>query len=46
MHLHLTRNKCLEIIAVKGATRDVKNLAQRLMGHKGVKQLRMATVVP
>jgi len=46
MHLHLTRDKCLEIIAVKGKTRDAKNLAQKLMAKKGVKQLKLAAIAP
>ncbi len=46
MHIHLAKDKCLEIIAVKGVSRDVRNLAQRLTAHKGVKQLKLAAVVP
>lgn len=46
MHIHLTKDKCLEIIAVKGASKDLRNLAQRLTAHKGVKQLKLAAVVP
>ena len=42
MHIHLEENKCLEIIAVKGSTQEVKNLAQDLMKKKGVKQVKVA----
>jgi CopG family transcriptional regulator, nickel-responsive regulator len=44
MHLHLTENKCMEIIAVKGKAADVKSLSQELMTKKGVKQLRLTVM--
>jgi CopG family nickel-responsive transcriptional regulator len=46
MHVHLTKDKCLEIIAVKGNAEDAKSLAQKLMAKKGVKQLKFAAIVP
>lgn len=46
MHVHLTRDKCLEIIGVKGNARDAKSLAQKLMSKKGVKQLKFAAMIP
>lgn len=46
MHIHLTKDKCLEIIGVKGSARDIKSLAQRLMVKKGVKQLKFAAMIP
>ena len=42
MHVHLTKNKCLEIIAVKGRAREIQNLSQELRTKKGVKELRIA----
>jgi CopG family nickel-responsive transcriptional regulator len=44
MHIHLTRDKCLEIIAVKGKASDIKSLSQELMTKKGVKQLKFTTI--
>ena len=44
MHIHLTRDKCLEIIAVKGKAGVIKSLSQELMTKKGVKQLKFTTV--
>ena len=44
MHIHLTKDKCLEIIAVKGRAGDIKSLSQELMTKKGVKQLKFTTV--
>lgn len=46
MHVHLTRDKCLEIIAVKGKAEDTKVLVQKLMTKKGVKELKFAAVAP
>ena len=46
LHVHLTKDKCLEIIAVKGNAGDAKSLAQKLMAMKGVKQLKFAAIVP
>lgn len=46
MHFHLTRDKCMEIIAVKGNAHEANNLAQKLMAQKGVKQLKFAAFTP
>lgn len=46
MHVHLTQDKCLEIIAVKGDAQEIKQLTQELMIKKGVKQLKFAAMAP
>lgn len=46
MHVHLTKEKCLEIIAVKGSAEDTKSLVQKLMVKKGVKQVKFAAITP
>ena len=46
MHVHLDEENCLEIVAVKGQSRDVKDLAQQLKTGKGVKQLKLMIVTP
>lgn len=46
MHIHLTKNKCLEIVAVKGNARRVRNLMQKLMVKRGVKQVKLAAIAP
>jgi CopG family nickel-responsive transcriptional regulator len=45
-HLHLEENKCLEMIAIKGNTTEVKSLTQALMAKKGVKQVKVAALAP
>ncbi|MEM2130368.1 MAG: nickel-responsive transcriptional regulator NikR [Candidatus Bathyarchaeia archaeon] len=46
MHIHLTRNKCLEIIAVKGKAKDVRELSEKLSTLKGVKETKIAITIP
>lgn len=44
-HIHLDSTNCLEIVVVKGRTKEVEKLAQKLKSTKGVKHgsLTMAT---
>ena len=44
MHIHLTKNKCLEMIAVEGKAKDIRSLTQELMTKKGVKQLKFMAI--
>lgn len=37
MHVHLDEHNCLEAIIVKGKAKDIKAIADRLIGTKGVK---------
>ncbi len=37
MHIHLDEHNCLEVIVVKGKSGDIKAIADRLIGTKGVK---------
>jgi len=43
-HLHLEENKCLEMIAVRENTQEVRSLTQILMAKKGVKQVKVAAL--
>lgn len=36
-HVHLDHDLCLETIAVKGRAQELKNLADQLIGMKGIK---------
>ena len=45
-HIHLAKNKCLEIIAVKGQAKVIQDLSQELRTKKGVKELKMAVTPP
>ena len=46
MHIHLARNKCLEILAVKGKAKDVRSLGQELSTQKGIKEVKFAVATP
>jgi len=37
MHVHLDHDNCLEVLVVKGSGRQIRALADRLIGAKGVK---------
>ncbi|MFZ5875212.1 MAG: nickel-responsive transcriptional regulator NikR [Nitrospirota bacterium] len=37
LHIHLDEHNCLEVLVVQGRGRDVKHVADRLIGTKGVK---------
>ena len=40
MHVHLDERNCLEIIAVKGQSVKIRELADKLLANRGVKQLK------
>jgi len=46
MHIHLAKDKCLELIAVKGKASEAKRLSQELVTKKGVKQLKFTVIAP
>jgi len=37
MHVHLDHDHCLEVLVVKGSTKEIRSLAGHLIGLKGVK---------
>jgi CopG family nickel-responsive transcriptional regulator len=43
MHIHLTKHKCLEVIAFKGEAGRVRALARTLQSHRGVLDLKLVT---
>lgn len=44
-HVHLDERNCLEILAVKGEVKAIQSLAKKLMTERGVKQLKLATLM-
>lgn len=44
-HVHLDEHNCLEIIAFKGEVKLIQSLAEKLMTTRGVKQLKIATLM-
>lgn len=45
MHIHLDDQTCLLVIAVKGQVNQIKKLAKELMKKRGMKQLKLVTVM-
>ena len=37
LHVHLEAHNCLEVLVVKGKSRDIRKIADHLIGTKGVK---------
>lgn len=37
LHVHLDAHNCLEVLVVKGKSREIRKIADRLIGAKGVK---------
>ena len=37
MHIHLDEHNCLEVLVVRGKAKEIKRVADRLIGTKGVK---------
>jgi len=45
MHVHLDERSCLLVIAVRGEVKTIQDLAKELMSKRGIKQLKLATVM-
>lgn len=43
LHVHLDAHNCLEVMVVKGKSRDIRRIADRLIGTKGVKHGKLTT---
>ncbi len=45
MHIHIDKHNCLEVIVVRGKSGEIKTIADKLIGTKGVKhgQLSLTT---
>ncbi len=42
LHIHLDHANCLEVIAVRGKSEEVRSLADKIIGTRGVKHGRLA----
>ena len=43
LHVHLDAHHCLEVVILKGRAREIKRLAEELIGTKGVKHGKLMT---
>lgn len=46
MHVHLDHDNCMETIAVRGKARELRDLANHLIGLKGVKHGKLVMSAP
>ncbi|HEY3422389.1 MAG TPA: nickel-responsive transcriptional regulator NikR [Methanocellaceae archaeon] len=46
VHVHLDESNCLEIIALQGEGKRVKEIAEKMMALKGVKHVKLSTISP
>jgi CopG family nickel-responsive transcriptional regulator len=46
LHAHLDHNNCLEVVVLRGKSRDVQKLADRLISTKGVQHGRLVMSSP
>lgn len=44
MHVHLTHELCMELIALRGSARDLQHLAGELSGLKGIQQAQLVVI--
>ena len=45
IHSHITHERCLEVVLVKGDGSQLKTLAERLMSQKGVESVKLTTMM-
>jgi CopG family nickel-responsive transcriptional regulator len=43
LHVHLDAHHCLEVVVIKGKAKEIRRLADELIGTKGVKHGRLMT---
>lgn len=46
LHVHLDHDRCLEVVVLRGESRDVQKLADRLISTKGVRHGRLVMSSP
>jgi len=44
MHVHLTHDLCMELIALRGSAKELQHLAAKLSGMKGIQQAQLVVV--
>jgi CopG family nickel-responsive transcriptional regulator len=44
IHSHVTHDKCLEVILLRGDAAELKQVAERLMALKGVESVKLTTI--
>ncbi len=46
LHLHINHDICMEVLMVRGEGREVKKVTERIMTLRGVKHVKLTTIIP
>jgi len=46
LHVHISHDMCMEVLLVRGDGRDVKSVTEKLMALRGVKHVKLTTIIP
>lgn len=46
VHMHINHDMCLEVLMVRGEGRDVKAVTEKIMTLRGVKHVKLTTIIP
>lgn len=45
-HVHINHDMCMEVLLVRGDGSDLKNVTEKLMTIRGVKHVKLTTIIP
>src|SRR4030067_3797747 len=46
LHIHISNDMCMEVLLVMGEGRDVKKVAEKIMTLRGIKHVKLTTIIP
>ncbi len=46
IHMHINHETCMEVLLVRGEGREVKKVTERIMTLRGVKHVKLTTIIP
>ncbi len=46
IHLHINHDTCMEVLMVRGEGKEVKKVTERIMTLRGVKHVKLTTIIP
>ena len=46
LHVHISHDMCMEVLLVRGEGKEVKNVAEKIMTIRGIKHVKLTTIIP
>jgi CopG family nickel-responsive transcriptional regulator len=46
IHMHINHDMCMEVLMVRGEGREVKAVTEKIMTLRGVKHVKLTTIIP